>query len=142
MADSKNTNPFMDMFQNFGSAMNIPGTDLNALMDSHRKNLQAIQAATQIGTQASQELMSRQRDALESALADIADAVQEVQSGAADPSAIMAGQAEMAKKSFETAVKNATEMAQVVQQGNTDAFGILKDRVMESIADVTNPKKS
>jgi hypothetical protein len=49
---------------------------------------------------------------------------------------------EMAKRSFDMTVKNATEMSQVVQQGSTDAFGILKDRVMESIAEVTDKKKS
>ncbi|MEP5730558.1 MAG: TIGR01841 family phasin [Sulfitobacter sp.] len=142
MADNKNSNPFMDMFQNFGSSMNIPGPDLNQMMDGHRKNLEALQAAAQIGTQASQDLMSKQRAALETALSDISDAVQEAQAGGTDPSAIMTGQMEMAKRSFEATIKNATEMSQVVQQGSTEAFDILKDRVMDSIADVTGTKKS
>ena len=142
MADSKDTNPFMNMFKDFGSSMNIPGPDLNQMMESHRKNLQALQAATQAGTQASQELMSKQRAALEATLADISDAVQEAQASGADPSAIMASQMEIAKRSFDTTVKNATEMSQVVQKGSTDAFEILKDRVMESIADLTDSKKT
>ncbi|MFK7836532.1 MAG: phasin family protein [Sulfitobacter sp.] len=141
MADSKDSNPFMDMFQNFGSSMNIPSPDLSALMDGHRKNLEALQAAAQIGSQTSQELMSKQREALETALADISDAVQEVQAGATDPSAMMTGQMEMAKRSFEATVKNATEMSQVVQQGSTEAFDVLKDRVMDSISDMTGGKK-
>jgi len=111
-------------------------------MDGHRKNLEALQAAAQVGSQASQELMAKQREALETALADIADAVQEAQASGADPQAMMTSQMEMAKRSFDMTVKNATEMSQVVQQGSTDAFGILKDRVMESIAEVTDKKKS
>lgn len=142
MADKKDSNPFMDMFQNFGSSMNIPGPDLSSLMDGHRKNLEAMQAAAQIGSQTSQELMSMQRAALETALADISDAVQEAQSNMTDPSALMTSQMEMAKKSFDATVKNATEMSKTVQQGSTDAFGVLKDRVMDSIADVTDNKKS
>lgn len=142
MADNKDSNPFVDMFQNFGSSMNIPGPDLNHLMEGHRKNLQALQAAAQVGSQASQDLMAKQRAALEATLADISDAVQEAQASGADPAAMMTSQMEMAKRSFDTTVKNATEMSQVVQQGSTDAFDILKDRVMESIADMTGGKKS
>ncbi|NNE52281.1 MAG: TIGR01841 family phasin [Sulfitobacter sp.] len=142
MADKKDSNPFMDMFQNFGSSMNIPGPDLNGLMEAHQKNLQAIQAAAQVGSKASQELMNKQRAALEAALADIADAVQEAQASGADPSAMMTNQMEMAKRSWETTVQNATEMSQVVQQGSTDAFEILRERVMESISDMTGQKKS
>lgn len=142
MADKKDSNPFMDMFQNFGSSMNIPSPDLSSLMDGHRKNLEALQAAAQIGSQTSQDLMAQQRAALETALADISDAVQEAQAGITDPSAMMTTQMEMAKKSFDATVKNATEMSKTVQQGSTDAFGVLKDRVMESISEVTDSKKS
>lgn len=141
MADSKDSNPFMDMFQNFGSSMNIPSPDLSQLMDGHRKNLEALQAAAQVGSQTGQEIMSKQRAALETALADISDAVQEAQGGMTDPQAMMTNQMEMAKRSFDATVKNATELGQVMQQGSTDAFGILKDRVMESIAEVTDGKK-
>jgi phasin family protein len=141
MAAKKDENPFMDLFQNFGSNLNIPGPDLNALMESHRKNLAALQAAAQIGSQTSQELMDKQRAALEAALADISDAVQEAQSSGADPNALMSTQMEMAKRSWETTVRNATEMSQVVQRGNTDAFEIMRNRVMESIAEMSGQKK-
>lgn len=140
MADNKSGNPFMDMFESFGSSMNIPGPDLNQLMDGHRKNLEALQAAAQVGSQTGQELMSKQRAALETALADIADAVQEAQAGVTDPQAMMTSQMEMAKRSFDATVKNATEMSQVVQQGSTEAYGILKDRVMESVEELRGKK--
>ncbi|MFK7751548.1 MAG: phasin family protein [Sedimentitalea sp.] len=141
MADDKNSNPFMDMFQNFGSSLNIPGPDLNDMMDYHRKNLQAIQAATQIGTQTSQALMEKQRDTLEKALAGISDMVQNAQSGGGT-SEMMSQPMELAKTSFDETIKNAKDIAEIVQQGNTDAFNVLKDRVVESIADLTEGKKS
>ena len=84
MADSTD-NPFMDMFRNFGSNLNIPSPDLSKLMDEHRKNLEALQAAAHVGNETSQALMAKQRAALEAALADIADAVQEAQAGGTDP---------------------------------------------------------
>jgi hypothetical protein len=53
----------------------------------------------------------------------------------------MSTQMEMAKRSWETTVRNATEMSQVVQRGNTDAFEIMRNRVMESIAEMSGQKK-
>ena len=51
-ADDKN--PFMDMFSNFGKSMNLPTPDVEGMIDYHRKNLQALQAATQVGTSTAQ----------------------------------------------------------------------------------------
>ena len=71
MASESNKNPFMDMFQDFGKSMSIPGPDLNDMMDYHRKNLQALQAAVQVNTENAQTLMNKQRETLEQTLADI-----------------------------------------------------------------------
>lgn len=136
MAD--NSNPFLDMFQNFGEQMKIPGADLNQMMDIHRKNLQALQEATQIGTSSAQAVMKKQRAMLEQSLADIAATVQDV-AKATDPSAAMSTPLELAKKSFDMTVANATEIGEIVKQGNMDAFNVLKDRVMESMEEVMSP---
>lgn len=138
MADSTK-NPFMDMFQNFGQSMNIPGPDLNAMMDAHRKNLQALQAAAQIGSNSAQAMMDKQREMLEDALAEIAETVQ---SAGTDPSAAMSSSVDLAKKSFDATMKNTSEIAQIVQQGNMEAYNILKDRVMESVEELNPNKKS
>ena len=63
MADSSK-NPFMDMFQDFGKSMSIPSPDINSMMEYHRKNLQALQAAAQVGSSSAQTLMGKQREAL------------------------------------------------------------------------------
>ncbi|MCH2163883.1 MAG: TIGR01841 family phasin [Marinovum sp.] len=130
MADDK-SNPFMDMFSKFGEGMNIPGTDVSAIMDMHRKNLQAFQAVTQIGTSGAQAVMDKQREALESTLADISETVQSVTQG--DTSGLMTAPTEIAKKSFDATIKNMSDVAEIVKQGNMDAFEVVKDRVTESI---------
>ncbi|MEX0340095.1 MAG: phasin family protein [Arenibacterium sp.] len=139
MADGKSNNPFMDMFQDFGKSLNIPGPDMNDIMDHHRKNLQALQAAAQVGSSSAQELMSKQREVLETALAEISETIQSATSGA-DASDMMSSSMDMAKKSFDTALKNATEMTEIIQQGNADAFNIFRDRMMESIEEMTGKK--
>ncbi|MEM7240881.1 MAG: TIGR01841 family phasin [Pseudomonadota bacterium] len=135
MAEDK-TNPYFDMFQSFGKNMNIPGPDVNDIMDMHRKNLAALQAATQVGTQGAQSVMDTQRKNLEAALSDIAASVESA-SKSADYTQMMLTPLDIAKKSFDATMKNTTEVAEIVKQGNMDAFNILKDRVVESVQEMT-----
>ena len=142
MADDSTKNPFMDMFQDFGKSMSIPGPDMNDIMDYHRKNLQALQAAVQVGTGSAQTLMSKQREALEKTLAEISDGVQNATSKGGDVSAMMSSPMEVAKKAFDATVQTTTEMAEIVRQGNTDTFEVIKDRVMESVEELSGKTKS
>lgn len=137
MADEGSKNPFMDMFQDFGKSMKIPGPDMNDMMDYHRKNLQALQAAVQVGSSSAQSMMNVQREALERTLADISDAVQD---SASDPTQAMSKPMDLAKKTFDATVQTTTEMAEILRQGNQDAFDVIKDRVMESVEELSGKK--
>ena len=139
MADT-GKNPFFDMFTDFGKSMNLPGTDINGIMDYHRKNLQALQAATQVQTATAQALMEKQREALEQALAEISETVQGATKGK-DASDMATAPMDLARKAFEATLQNTREMAEIVQQGNTDTFQVLKDRVMESVEELTGKSK-
>lgn len=138
MADD-DKNPFMDMFTDFGKSMNLPTPDINGMLDYHRKNLQALQAATQVSTSNAQALMDKQRDSLEKTLADISETVQSASSGA-DPADMMQAPVEIARRAFETTLENTREMAEIVQKGNEDTFKILKDRVMEGVEELSGKK--
>lgn len=135
MADTPK-NPFMDMFQDFGKQMNLPGPDINGIMDYHRKNLQALQAATQVQTGAAQALLDKQRAALEEVLSEIADSVEGAGKDG-DAAAMATSQMELARKAFETTLQNTRDMAEIVQKGNVDTFEVLKARVMESVEELT-----
>jgi len=138
MADD-DKNLFMDMFTDFGKSMNLPTPDINGMLDYHRKNLQALQAATQVSTSNAQALMDKQRDSLEKTLADISETVQSASSGA-DPADMMQAPVEIARRAFETTLENTREMAEIVQKGNEDTFNILKDRVMEGVEELSGKK--
>lgn len=138
MADD-DKNLFMDTFTDFGKSMNLPTPDINGMLDYHRKNLQALQAATQVSTSNAQALMDKQRDSLEKTLADISETVQSASSGA-DPADMMQAPVEIARRAFETTLENTREMAEIVQKGNEDTFKILKDRVMEGVEELSGKK--
>ncbi|MEQ6248049.1 TIGR01841 family phasin [Sulfitobacter sp. HNIBRBA3233] len=139
MADQPK-NPFMDMFQDFGKSLKIPGPDLDTMMDQHRKNLQAMQAAAQVSSSSTQALMAKQREALERTLADISDSVQEA-SKSSDPAAMMSAPMEIARKTFDATMQTTPEMVEIVRQGNVETFEVLKQRVMESVEELSGKKK-
>lgn len=138
MADNS-SNPFMDMFTDFGKSLNLPGPDINGIMDYHRKNLQALQAATQVQTGTAQNLLEKQRAALEEALAEISSTVEGATKGG-DASGMASAQMDLARKAFETTLQNTREMAEIVQKGNVDTFEVLKARVMESVEELSGKK--
>lgn len=141
MADKQSKNPFMDMFKDFGSSMSIPGADMTALMEGHTKNMQALQEAVQVSTNSAQSAMEAQRAALEKTLADISDTVQKT-TVSNDPAGAMATSVDLAKKTFDATVQTTTDMFEIMQQGNTQSFEVLKARVMESVEELTPKNKS
>lgn len=136
---SSDKNPFMDMFTDFGKSLNLPGPDINGMMDYHRKNLQALQAATQVSSNTAQALMNKQREALEQTLADIADTVQDATQGA-DMADMAQAPMDLARRAFEVTLQNSKDVAEIVQKGNEETFQVLKDRVMESVEELTGKK--
>lgn len=135
MSDKKSTNPFIDMFQQFGQNLNLPQPDISSVVDYHRKNLEALQKAAQASSAGAQNAMAKQREALEEALAEITEIVQGA-SQSQDPSKMVSDQVEFARKSFDTTIKNATEINEILKESGTESFNILKDRVEESIAEI------
>lgn len=138
MADSPK-NPFMDMFSEFGKSMNLPSPDIEGIMNFHRKNLQALQAATQVQSSAAQDVMEKQRAALEQTLAEISDTIQSAgKSG--DMAGMATDQMELARRAFETSLQNTREVAEIVQKGNADTLEVLRARLQESMEELTGKK--
>lgn len=140
MPKKEDKNPFIDMFQNFGKSMQIPAPDVSSMMDYHRRNFQALQSAAQKSTSSAQTAALKQREALEQTLADISETFKNSAKDA-DPSAMMSSQMDLAKRTFDATVTTTTEMADIVRQGNEEAMGLLKERVLKSVDELSGTKK-
>jgi len=136
MADKNPAAGLMDMFKQFGETLQVPGPDINQIVDYHRKNIQAMQDAAQVASSGAQAMMGKQREQLEATLAEVAEMVKSMSGGVSDPSGAMAKQPEFAKKSFEATIKNVTEMGEIMKGSRTESFEILKSRVEDSIEEL------
>ncbi|MEM6439828.1 MAG: TIGR01841 family phasin [Pseudomonadota bacterium] len=138
MADDKTPfDAFLSSFKSFGANLDLPGPQVDQMLDYHRKNLQALQEAAQAASAGGQSLMAKQREALEESLARIAEMVQSVPSAASDPGAGFGDQSDLARQSFEMALKNAGEMQQIATESGSEVFNILRARMEESLSELT-----
>jgi len=136
MADKNPAAGLTDMFKSFGENLQLPGPDINQVVDYHRKNIQAMQDAAQIASSGAQAMMAKQREQLEATLAEVAEMVKSMGGDMSDPSAAMSKQSEFARRSFEATIRNVTDMGEILKGSSTESFEVLKSRVEDSIEEL------
>ena len=135
MAKKPETEHFIDMFANLGRDLKMPQVDVDHILDHHRKNLDALEKATRSAASGATDVFARQREILEQTLGEVRDiAARMVVPGS--PKELIDRQAELAKKSFETAVKNASEIGEVISRSSTEAIDILRGRIKEAMEEM------
>ena len=72
---------------------------------------------------------------LQSSMVEMTDAMRAM-TGTGDPKAHAARQAEMLKASYERAVANMREVADLIQKSNGEAIGVLNKRFAEAMDEV------
>jgi phasin family protein len=126
---------FLDMFSQFGKNLNMPNVDVESILAHHRKNLEALQKAASASAAGAQAVMAKQREALQEGLQEIQEMAQSFRAPGG-PQEMMSKQAEFARKSFETAVKNTGEVADVVRKHGSESVEILRTRIQEAMEEI------
>ncbi|MGX7873259.1 phasin family protein [Mesorhizobium sp. ORM6] len=133
MAKQPESDSFMDMFGRFGRDLKVPNVE--AILAHHRKNLEALEKSARASAAGATSLLSRQREMLQDTLREVADMAQSYRAPG-DPREIMARQTEFARKSFEAALKNAGEVAELARKSGTESIDILRARVKEAMEEI------
>jgi NADH dehydrogenase/NADH:ubiquinone oxidoreductase subunit G len=82
MAKQPENKSFMDIFNTFGREMKVPTMDIEAVLEHHRKNLEALQKSASAASSGASSIMTKQRDALQEQLHEFAEMVKGYQGGA------------------------------------------------------------
>lgn len=135
MAKKTENESFVDMFKSFGEQLKMPSVDVEKIIEHHRKNLETLEKTAKAATEGASNLMAKQRGILQETLREVTDMAQNFRA-TGGPQELMSKQADFAKKSFETAVKNASEMADVVRKSSTETIEILRDRIKEAMEEI------
>ncbi|MER8670507.1 TIGR01841 family phasin [Mesorhizobium sp. M1156] len=135
MAKRPESESFIDMFGKFGRDLKLPNVDVEAILAHHAKNLEALEKSARASAAGASALLSRQREMLQDTLREITDRAQSYRAPG-NPQEMMQKQAAFARKSFETALKNAGEMAELARASGTESIEILRSRIKEAMEEI------
>ena len=112
----------------------VPGVDMEAMVQAYQKNVAALVEANKAAMAGYQELYKRQVALAEESLAKAKDQILEMQSQPAS-SEQATKNIEAAKAQVEKVMNDIRELAEMAQKANNEAFGIIKARFDEAMAE-------
>jgi phasin family protein len=125
----------MEQFSTFIRGLKLPGVDVNEILASQKKNIEAFTKAMQTATEGAGAVARRQAEILRTAFEQITTMMREM-TVPGNPKETVAKQAEFVKKAFETAMANARELAEMVEKSNREAFEVIRRRTSESLDEI------
>lgn len=122
---------FMD-FSKYAEQFKVPGVDSKALIESQRRNFEAMTRANQVALEGARALMQRQVEILRQATDEATKAMREL-AKPGEPSEKWATQTELLKEAYELALANLRELAEMSAKSNTEAADVLTHRFAASL---------
>jgi phasin family protein len=115
----------------------VPGVDIETLVASQRKNIEALTQANKLAFEGLQAMFKRQVEiARQSIEESTAVARQLVDNGTPQEKAVR--QTELTKEAFEQALANSRELSEIIAKSNAEAFELLNKRffaILDEIKD-------
>ncbi len=120
--------PFADMLKN----IHAPGFDPDAILESQRKNLEALSRASQITAEGMSNVARRHMEYLNESMDELSAATEKL-ADARDTQDMLTQQGELINNAYERALANMRELADMISESNAEAFDTISRRIEESI---------
>jgi phasin family protein len=136
---------FNDLAQNLAQ-FKVPGVDMNQIVESRRKDIDALVAANQAMLDSMQALARKQTELLSQALQGVQEAASGLAPGADGKPVVMdpAQLAELTQKACAKAVNDARDLAEMARKAQIDAMTGIGQRATQSLQEMqamTRPTK-
>lgn len=124
----------MDMFADMGKQMRVPQIDYEALLESHRKNIEAMQRSAAVLAEGGRAVFAKQQEILSEVMQETRQLIADFKP-AGSAQEVAAKQAELARRAFDATVKNTKDIAELIQKSSSEAPKIIFERMRESVAE-------
>ena len=124
------TNPFGNL-DKLLEQFKVPGVDVGAIVESRRKDMDAVIAANQATAAAMQQIAKKQTEILTQAFQAAQESAQKLAKGVGgviDP----AKQAELTRAAYEKAIADIKEVAEIAQKAQATAMSGITARAQQS----------
>ncbi|MBR0648074.1 TIGR01841 family phasin [Roseomonas terrae] len=109
--------------------------DMEALAAAQRRNIEALSTANRVALEGAQAVARRHMEIMQASVTEMTDAMKAFASADA-PHDKATKQAELAKATYEKAVANLQEIADLIQKSNSEALSVLNKRFAEAMDEV------
>jgi phasin family protein len=113
----------------------VPGVDVDTLVSSQRKNIEALTQANKLAYDGLQAVVKRQVEILRQTVDEVAQATKDI-AEPGSPQDKVAKQTEIAKEAFERSLSNLRELAEMVAKANNEAFDLLNKRFTQNLDEI------
>jgi phasin family protein len=114
--------------------MQVPGVDLDALLEARRRDIEALVAANQEMYKGMRALAMRQTELAQETFREWQNAVQSAPQGR--PAANFGAQSELAQKAFGKALGNLRELAELAAESQSRVYDLMKKRSAENLEEM------
>jgi phasin family protein len=129
------TTSYIEMLRKFGTDLGLPKLNVDELLETQKKNIDALGQSAKVAAQGAQSVAQKQREVLEAGLREAVTLAREYKPlGKVQEN--LALQAEFASKALQIAVRGAQESASTAKQSATEAAKIIQDRIKESFEEM------
>ena len=132
---------FLDTdFSKAFAGFTLPGFDVEAVLASQRKNIEALTQANQLAAEGVQAVARRQAEIVREAIDEASTVLRDIAQPAA-PEERIAKHAELLKQTFERGLANTRELALMLAKANTEAFDVVAKRVAAGFEEIRDEAK-
>ncbi len=136
MATKQQAEQFFDFdISKYLGDFKVPGVDVDSLVTSQRKNIEALTQANKLAYDGLQAVVKRQAEILRQTVDEIAQATKDI-AEPGNPQEKAAKQTELAKEAFERSLSNLRELSEMIAKANTEAFDLLNKRFTQTLDEV------
>ena len=128
---TKMTEQFTQMMKDY----KLPGVDVDALVASQRKNVEALTSANRTVFEGLQAIAKRQAEILQETMNETTKAVDSL-AKSSSPTEAAAKQAELTKEAFERALSNMREVAEMATKANDEVASTINGRISATLDEV------
>jgi phasin family protein len=125
----------------FMAGFKVPGVDMDALIATQRDNLEALNAANQAALKGFQEASQWQMKVLQESMREMTTAMNKL-AKVTTPQQLIAAETDLARKTFEAAIRQMRELAEIVNSANEQATNAIARRIPESLDEIKDALKA
>ena len=119
----------------------MPGVDMDNVINSQRRNIDALTQANRLAFEGMQTVMRRRQEVLQTMLAEMQGSMNELMTQSA-PEEKVAKQTELLQQNFEKLLENMREMTELMAKSNNECADVLSKRFSESLAELKSQVES